>query len=64
MKLRRSCKEVTRLVLESEDRPLKLVERLALRLHWMRCTNCTRFRGQAALMRAAAQEWRNYRDAE
>lgn len=64
MKLRRSCQEVTRLVLESEDRPLGFVERVSLRFHWMRCANCARFRGQAALMRQAARQWRHYRDNE
>lgn len=64
MKLRRSCREVTRLVLQAEDRPLTLVERAALQFHWMACTNCARFKGQADLMRAAVDRWRQYRDTD
>jgi len=64
MKLRRSCKEVTRLVLQSEDRPLTLVERAALQLHWMACANCSRFKGQAEVMREAVKRWRGYREGE
>jgi hypothetical protein len=64
MKLRRSCKEVTRLVLQSEDRRLTLVERAALQFHWMVCTNCVRFKGQAELMRTAVDRWRQYRDGQ
>jgi len=64
MKLRRSCREVTRLVLESEDRPLTLVERTALQFHWMACTNCTRFKGQAEVMRESLKRWRGYRQEE
>lgn len=64
MKLRRTCKEVTRLVLQSEDRPLGWLEQLSLRLHWRVCTNCSRFRTQAQLMRSAVGRWRSYRDGE
>ena len=37
MKLRRTCKEVTRLVLESEERSLSGLEKLSLQLHWRAC---------------------------
>ena len=62
MTLRRSCKDVTHLVLEGQDRPLRLAERLSLRLHWLACANCSRFRQQAATMQKAVKLWRNYRD--
>jgi hypothetical protein len=58
----RKCREISHLVLEGEDRPLKLSERLALRVHLMMCTNCTRFVQQVALMRQAMTRWRRYRD--
>ena len=64
MKLRRSCKEVTRLVLESQDRPLKTLEAVSLRLHWLACSSCSRFRDQQRLMRLALDRWKLYRDAE
>lgn len=62
MILRRTCQEVTRLVLLSEERPPSLLERASLHLHWLACGGCRRFRAQAALMRSAAGAWRRYRD--
>jgi hypothetical protein len=62
MKIRRTCREVTRLVLESQDRPLPVFDRLALRLHWLACEGCRSFCDQARLMQAAMAQWRHYRD--
>jgi hypothetical protein len=62
MKLLRTCKDVTRLVLESQDRPLGLADRVSLRLHWLACSNCARFRQQSDTMRQAVKRWRSYRE--
>jgi hypothetical protein len=62
--LNRSCREVTRLVLESEDRELVLSERMALEVHWRICDGCIKFRDQARLMREAMKRWRGYRDGD
>ena len=51
--LRRTCREVTRLVLEGQDRRLSATERVALRLHWLACDGCSRFRRQVEVMRGA-----------
>jgi len=64
MNFNRSCREVTRLVLESEERELPLADRLALQIHWRICEGCTKFRGQAKLMREAMARWRGYRDSD
>lgn len=48
-----SCKEVSRLVSASLDRPLSLRERFRLKLHLWRCGACSNFAGQMRLMRAA-----------
>jgi hypothetical protein len=64
MKIRRTCREVTHLVLESQDRPLRPIESLSLRLHWLACDSCRRFRDQQRLMRVALDRWRSYRDGE
>lgn len=48
-----SCKEVSRLVSESLDRPLTLRERFWLRLHLWRCRGCGNFAEQMNSMRAA-----------
>lgn len=64
MKIRRSCKDVTRLVLENQDRPLKAMESVSLRLHWLACSSCRRFKDQQRLMRVALDRWKQYRDAD
>jgi hypothetical protein len=60
VKIRPSCREVTTLVLSAEDRRLPLAERLTVRLHQWRCTNCDRFGRQVALMQKASARWRQY----
>jgi len=64
MKIHRSCRDVTRLVLESQDRPLRPLETLSLRLHWLMCNGCRRFRDQQKLMRVALDRWRSYRQGD
>ena len=56
----RNCREVTRLVLEREERALTLVERIAVRLHLGICLMCTRFTGQVQLMNRAMAQWKRY----
>ena len=56
----RNCREVTRLVLERENRPLTLVERIAVRFHLRICLMCTRFTGQVQLMNRAMAQWKHY----
>lgn len=63
IKLHRTCRDVTCLVLESQDRPLRPLESVSLRLHWMICERCRRFRQQQRLMRVALDRWRSYRDS-
>jgi len=60
MKIKLSCRELTRLVLDGEDRPLVLHERLAIRLHLLICKACPRFVGQVQVMRSAVGRWRRY----
>jgi hypothetical protein len=64
MKIRRTCRDVTRLVLESQDRPLRPMESLSLRLHWLACGGCRRFRDQQQLMRVALNRWRSDREGD
>ncbi|HYP32920.1 MAG TPA: zf-HC2 domain-containing protein [Burkholderiaceae bacterium] len=56
----RNCREVTRLVLERENRRLTLVERIAVRFHLGICVMCTRFTGQVRLMNRAMAQWQQY----
>ena len=62
MKIRRSCRDVTRLVLQSHDRALTTTEWISLRLHLMACGACKHFKRQASTMRLAMDRWRHYRD--
>jgi hypothetical protein len=62
--LRRNCREVTRIVLEGQERDFSLRERVILRLHWAACDGCTRFRKQVDLMHGALGRWRSQRDDE
>ena len=62
MKIRRTCRDVTRLVFEGQDRALSTAEWLSLRLHWMACGACRHFKQQASTMRLAMDRWRRYRD--
>jgi hypothetical protein len=62
MILRRTCKEVSALLVAREDRALPTVERVALRLHLAACTACPKFERQLLTMRNAFRRWRNYTD--
>ena len=57
---RRTCREVTRLVLQNEDRQLAWHERVAVRLHMRICDACPRFLKQVPFMREAMGHWRRY----
>jgi anti-sigma factor RsiW len=57
---RRTCKEVTVLLVTREDRELPAIERLALRLHLAACTACPVFERQLSTMRNALRHWRHY----
>jgi len=62
--LNRSCREVTRLVLEGEDRSLTLGERIIVRWHYRICEACPKFGRQVKLMRRALTRWRQYSESE
>jgi hypothetical protein len=56
----RNCREVTRLILQRENRALTVVERVAVRFHLGICLMCTRFTGQVKLMNRAMAQWKQY----
>ena len=53
-----SCKEVTRLLSQREDRRLSYGERVKLRLHLSVCMACTRFSRQLSFLRRALVRYR------
>jgi hypothetical protein len=58
----RSCRDVSTLVLEREDRNLSFPERLTIRLHFMMCKACPKFEEQVITMRHAMRDWSAYRE--
>ncbi len=62
--LPRNCREVSRLILQRQDRRLSLVERLAVRFHLRICLMCTRFTGQVELMNRAMGQWKRYAEQD
>jgi hypothetical protein len=64
MPLKRTCKEVTALVVAREDRALPLNERLALRIHMNFCDACPVFERQFMTLRNALRQWRSYQSRD
>lgn len=63
MMLRRKCRDVAALLIAREDRPLRLGDRIALRLHLAACKACPTFEKQVLTMRSALRQWRNYTES-
>ena len=63
IKITRSCREVTALVLAEADRQLSVRERLAIRLHMLICKACPPFERQVRFLnRDVLPRWRRYRE--
>jgi len=52
-----NCRETTQLVSESQDRPLRLKEKLQLRLHLWMCVGCRNFQHSVHSLRHAMQHF-------
>lgn len=52
-----SCKEVTHLLSQAQDRQLGFGERLSLELHLAMCRGCTNFKRQMNFLRAACRRY-------
>ena len=46
-----SCREVVRMLSDAMDRPIPLRRRIAMRLHFLICKWCARYRKQIGLIR-------------
>jgi hypothetical protein len=46
-----NCKEVTRMVSESLDRELPLLQRIGIRIHLLMCKFCSRYRKKLLILR-------------
>ena len=52
-----SCKEVTYLLSEAQDRPLGVTERMRLEMHLMMCKGCRNFRDQVDFIGKACRRF-------
>ena len=59
-----SCREVTRVVLQSTDRPLTVRERLSVRYHMLICKACPNFAKQVKFMQKAMGRWKRYGESD
>jgi hypothetical protein len=53
-----SCRDVTRLLSQGEDRSLSWGERIRLRAHLLICRACAQFERQLRLLRLAMRQYR------
>ena len=59
----RSCKEISVLLSQAQERKLGLAEQWGLKVHLLICDGCRNFRRQLALIRAAARRYCDSDDA-
>lgn len=52
-----NCKEVTELCSQELERPLRLGERMNVRMHLIMCSGCTNFRDQVGTLRRVANAY-------
>lgn len=57
MKLMPSCKEVSELLSQGQDRPLTAAERFGTRLHLLLCEGCRQFARQLDILRSAVRRY-------
>ena len=58
----RSCKEISMLLSQAQERPLGRAECWSLRLHLLLCDGCRNFRAQLGFLRAAVRRYRDNGD--
>lgn len=58
-----SCKEVSVLLSEAQERRLGRAERWSIQLHLFLCKGCNNFRAQLEFLRAAVRRYRDGGDA-
>ncbi len=54
-----TCKEVSVLLSQGQERPLGMRERFFLRVHLLICRGCANFSRQLEIMRAAIRRYRD-----
>ena len=64
MKLQLDCKEMSRLISESQDQTLPPAERARMRLHFVICSTCRNVDEQFGFLRRAMRELDDSREAD
>jgi hypothetical protein len=64
MLLRRTCKQMSALLIAREDRALPLPDRTAMFFHMLACKACPNFERQLLTMRNDLKRWRAYQSDE
>lgn len=59
-----TCKEVTHLLSESQDRKLTLAERMHMEMHLAMCKGCSNFKRQMEFLRAACRRYADTRSRD
>ena len=59
-----TCKEITRLLSESQDRKLSVAEKLKLEMHLAMCRGCKAYKGQLAFLREACRRYTRQPDSQ
>ena len=59
-----TCKEITALLSEAQDRKLSLAERLKLEMHLAMCRGCQAYKSQLAFLRDACRRYTRARRDE
>jgi len=52
-----NCQQATRLISESQDRPLSMTEKLSLKMHLMMCAGCKNFSLQVPFLSKAMKAY-------
>jgi len=59
-----NCKEVTRLISESQERKLSLLEKMPLKFHLMMCSGCKNFSQQVPFLSQAMRAFAKWKGNE
>lgn len=59
-----NCHEATRLLSEAQERPLKIGEKLSLKMHVMLCSGCRNFGRHMGVLRRIARVYAKSADEE
>ena len=51
-----NCKRATALISQSMDKKLSILQRISLRLHFIKCERCKRYKKQLSFLRMSSQK--------